>query len=81
LGYDLVSRKGNEEKFIEVKGISSGETVILTLNEYKASQIHSPKFYLYVVRDPLKNPTLIIKRPPFTIEHTHCVIIQYEIKI
>ncbi|MGC9209551.1 MAG: helicase-related protein, partial [Nitrososphaeria archaeon] len=58
LGYDLISRKGNEEKFIEVKGISSGETVILTLNEYKASQKHSSKFYLYVVRDPLKNPTL-----------------------
>ena len=80
LGYDIISRKGNEEKFIEVKGISSGETVVLTANEYKASQIFSSKFYLYVVRDPLQNPVLIIKRPPFAIDHIQYVI-QYAVKI
>ncbi|MGC8580583.1 MAG: DUF3883 domain-containing protein, partial [bacterium] len=80
LGYDIISRKGNEEKFIEIKGISSGETVVLTANEYKASQIFSSKFYLYVVRDPLQNPALIMKRPPFTIDHIQYVI-QYAVKI
>lgn len=80
LGYDITSRKGNEEKFIEIKGISGGNTVTLTSNEYKASRYFDEKFYLYIVRDPLGKPELVVKRPPFAIDHIEYVI-QYAVKI
>ena len=80
LGYDIISKKGSEEKFIESKGITEGDTVTLTQNEFKASQYFKDKYYLYIVKDPLGHPELIIKRPPFQIKEIQYVE-QYLISI
>ncbi|MFQ1020506.1 DUF3883 domain-containing protein [Tardisphaera saccharovorans] len=78
LGYDLVSKKGSEEKLIEVKGISEGDEVELTPNEWKASRFFKDKFLLYAVKDPLGQPRLVIERPPLALDHyeyvTHYVV-------
>lgn len=80
LGYDIISKKGPEEKFIEIKGITEGDTITLTRNEFVASQYFKEKYYLYIVKDPINNPELVIKRPPFSIKEVQYVE-QYVISI
>ncbi|MGC8860977.1 MAG: helicase-related protein [Thermoplasmata archaeon] len=65
-GYDLISFKGDFEKYIEVKGLSHEEdTVVLTENELKVSNNNIEKYFLYVVIDPFNKKKIIIKKPPF----------------
>ena len=80
LGYDIISRKQGEKKYIEVKGLSvcSG-TVVLTTNEIKASEFFKDDFYLYVVCDPKGSPTLKIKKPPLEVVDQRYVV-QYIVK-
>ena len=80
LGYDLESSKGNEKKFIEVKGLSrEEETITLTENEFKASN-NLKNYYLYVVIDPFNRKIMKIKTPPFPVRDT-VNIVQYLVDI
>jgi superfamily II DNA or RNA helicase len=55
-GYDIVSRREDKERYIEVKGLSypNEDTVVLTYNEIKASEYFKDDYHLYVVFDPLQ---------------------------
>ena len=81
LGYDITSIKGDEIRYIEVKGLSNKEeTITLTENEYKVSNYYKDKYYLYVVINPFDDYKLIKKTPPFTVKDK-IYITQYLINI
>jgi len=85
MGYDIISRRAESERYLEVKGVSdpSRDNVVLTHNEKKASEYFKDSYYLYVVLDPLKHagePVLKVMRPPFKVRDT-IISVEYIIEI
>jgi len=66
LGYDLESKGGDEVRYIEVKSSSeSNPDIWLTANEIRAMrkiQNEQKMYYVYVVKDAIKSPTLYVVR-------------------
>lgn len=59
LGYDIESKSGSEERFIEVKGTSdSSYDIFLTVNEFRVLRHKRDKYFIYVVSDALRTPIL-----------------------
>jgi len=59
LGYDIESKSGSEERFIEVKGASDSSCdIFLTVNELRVLRHKRDKYFIYVVRDVLRTPIL-----------------------
>lgn len=48
-GFDLVSRRGGEDRYIEVKGRSQIGEVVMSWNEWESAFTHRGKYWLYVV--------------------------------
>jgi hypothetical protein len=65
-GYDIESRAASEERYIEVKGISSdsseGFEISLSPNEYETLQANKHKYFIYTVLDALRDPLLWVVR-------------------
>lgn len=62
-GYDIESKSESEERYIEVKSSSrSNPDIFITLNEFNALQEKRDKYFIYVVKDVLRNPTLCVTR-------------------
>jgi superfamily II DNA or RNA helicase len=85
LGYDVESiriHNGIEQrKQIEVKGLSTpSDEVVLTHNEFKASEFFKDTYWLYVVFDPLGNPRLHKQRPPFKVKK-EIIVVQYAVQL
>jgi len=62
-GYDIVSKSASEERYIEVKGTSATTLdIFLTVNEFKTlkDKDKSNKYFVYVVVDALRKPTLYV---------------------
>lgn len=60
-GYDIVSKSENEERYIEVKSTSdSSYDIFLTVNEFKVLRDKKEKYFIYVVLDALRKPTVHI---------------------
>jgi len=63
LGYDIESRSEVEERFIEVKSSSLLDPDIsITPSELKALRERGEKYFVYVIRNALTNPTLYVIR-------------------
>jgi len=59
LGYDIESKSENEERCIEVKGTNdSSYDIFLTVNEFRTLRDKQDKYFIYVVINALRNPTL-----------------------
>jgi len=60
-GYDIESMSENEERYIEVKSTSdTSYDIFLTINEFKALRDKKEKYFIYVVLDALRKPTVHI---------------------
>jgi hypothetical protein len=63
LGYDIESKSETEERCIEVKSSShSDPNIFITTNELKTLQAKQSEYFVYVVRETLRNPTLSVTR-------------------
>ncbi|MBA7695073.1 hypothetical protein ES703_103694 [subsurface metagenome] len=61
LGYDIESKSGTEEIYVEVKSSSrSDPDIFMTTNELRALQSKQDKYFVYVVKDALRTPTLCV---------------------
>jgi len=75
-GFDLISRLPHPEdpqtaldvRFIEVKGRSHIGEIALTSNEYKTAQRLKKDYWLYVVMQCARTPSINILRDPATLE-------------
>jgi len=60
-GYDIESMSENKERYIEVKSTSdTSYDIFLTINEFKALRDKKEKYFIYVVLDALRKPTVHI---------------------
>ena len=60
-GYDIESASESKERYIEVKSTSdSSYDIFLTINEFKALRDKKEKYFIYVVLDALRKPTVHI---------------------
>lgn len=58
-GYDIESQGRDANRYIEVKGTKElSEEIFLTANELSSLRKHSDSYYVYIVTNALKNPTL-----------------------
>jgi len=63
LGYDIESKSKTEERSIEVKATSdSSYDIFLTVNEFRVLRGKQEKYFIYVVLDALRNPTVSVTR-------------------
>lgn len=62
LGYDILSRIGNEECFIESKAVKSeGSSITLTKTEHNCLILNPERYFIYITLSPLTdNPRLFI---------------------
>ncbi len=65
-GYDIISERGNETRFIEVKGRLGINSIDLTDNEWARAAIERERYFLYLVFNcKEENPELWIYQDPF----------------
>ena len=58
-GYDIESQGNDDKRYIEVKGTKElSEEIFLTANELNSLRKHSGSYYVYIVTNALKSPTL-----------------------
>lgn len=70
-GYDIESGSEGEQRYIEVKGSSrSNPDIFITTNEFRTLQEKRDKYFIYVVKDALQNPTLCVTRGSKLLEIT-----------
>jgi Fe-S cluster biosynthesis and repair protein YggX len=63
LGYDIASKSYSEERYIEVKSSSEpSPDIFLSVNEFKALQEKQDRYFVYVVKDALRNPILCVNK-------------------
>jgi len=75
-GYDIESESKDERRYIEVKGSSrSNPDIFITTNEFRTLQEKQDKYFIYVVRDVLRNPRLRITPGSKLLEITDIKII------
>lgn len=61
LGYDIVSRSENEERYIEVKSTyKSSYDIFLTVNEYRVLREKKEKYFIYVIINAFRDPVLFV---------------------
>jgi superfamily II DNA or RNA helicase len=70
LGFDIRSKKGKDEiRYIEVKARKDEGQIALTQNEWMKAKRFRDQYWLYVVSDALKKPTLtLINNPAFNLD-------------
>ncbi|MDP3622687.1 MAG: helicase-related protein [Methanobacteriaceae archaeon] len=64
VGFDVKSRDDNGPRYIEVKARKDEGLVELTMNEWIKAKRFKDQFWLYVVANAAKNPTLYIIQNP-----------------
>ncbi len=64
-GFDILSKRKDEERFIEVKGRAAIGNIVLSSNEWRQAANHREKYYLYVVFNCASKPELHIVNDPF----------------
>jgi len=63
LGYDIESRSETEERYIEVKSSSRPDPdIFITTNEFRTLKEKREKYFVYVIKDALRNPILCVRR-------------------
>lgn len=65
VGFDVKSRDENGPRYIEVKARKDEGLVELTMNEWIKAKRFKDQFWLYVVANAAKNPTLYIVQNPY----------------
>jgi superfamily II DNA or RNA helicase len=64
LGYDIKSKSEGEIRYIEVKARKDEGQIVLTPNEWLKAKRFKEQYWLYVVSNAVKNPTLYIINNP-----------------
>jgi len=64
LGYDIKSKSEGEIRYIEVKARKDEGQIVLTTNEWLKAKRFKEQYWLYVVSNAVKNPTLYIINNP-----------------
>ncbi|MCB1193043.1 MAG: DUF3883 domain-containing protein [Leptospiraceae bacterium] len=64
-GFDILSIRQGEERFIEVKGRATQGHIALSANEWRQAANHREKYFLYVVFHCATKPIIHIVKDPF----------------